>query len=328
MQELATPEVAARDTTSQAEEEAHSPTPQEESGQTTARCAPVASTLELLEWDKLSAQVAGFAGTASAREMLRRDGLPLPQAREGSERLLAETREAWAIEQRLAKPLELRGFHDLTMPVSLAQKGGVLDGEQLAKLASSLATASTLSKQLRDATADSAASNDDSAQLGLLADLLNAVPLQAELRRELGAAIDEAGEVRDSASPTLGELRYAMREMATSTRRALGAIIAKKSDALATSQPVYRGERFLLQVIAKQKHRNMVKVAPWQRPSSAPAPNQGAPGGPLAARHSQGGPRPLGSQPRPQLLERAASKVADFTAFDHLGTVSRGRCAT
>ena len=34
-----------------------------------------------------------------------------------------------------------------------------------------------------------------------------------------------------------------------------GAIIAKKSDALATSQPVYRGERFLLQVIAKQKHR-------------------------------------------------------------------------
>jgi len=141
------------------------------------------------------------------------------------------------------------------MPVSLAQKGGVLDGEQLAKLASSLATASTLSKQLRDATADSAASNDDSAQLGLLADLLNAVPLQAELRRELGAAIDEAGEVRDSASPTLGELRYAMREMATSTRRALGAIIAKKSDALATSQPVYRGERFLLQVIAKQKHR-------------------------------------------------------------------------
>ena len=36
-----------------------------------------------------------------------------------------------------------------------------------------------------------------------------------------------------------------------------------------------------------------------------------------AARHSQSEARPLGSQPRPQLLERAASKVADFTAFDH-----------
>ena len=47
-------------------------------------------------------------------------------------------------------------------------------------------------------------------RLCLLAELLNAVPLQAELRRELGAAIDEAGEVRDSASPTLGELRYVL----------------------------------------------------------------------------------------------------------------------
>ena len=61
--------------------------------------------------------------------MLRSTGLPLPQTREGSQRLLAETREAWQIEQRLAKPLELRGFHELTASVTLAQKGGVLDGE-------------------------------------------------------------------------------------------------------------------------------------------------------------------------------------------------------
>ena len=37
-----------------------------------------------------------------------------------------------------------------------------------------------------------------------------------------------------------------------------------------------------------------------------------------AARHSQGGPRSLGSQPRPQLLELATSKAAHFTAFDRL----------
>ena len=177
MQELATPEVAAGNTGSLLdEEEAHGTTP-EAVGQTTEQCAPVASTLQLLEWEKLSAQVAGFAGTARAREMLRRDGLPLPQARDGSERLLAETREAGAIEQQLAKPLELRGFHDLSMSVSLAQKGGVLGGEELAKLASSLTTAVALSKQLRDAT-DAA---EESVQLGLLADLLNAVPLQAKL---------------------------------------------------------------------------------------------------------------------------------------------------
>ena len=40
-----------------------------------------------------------------------------------------------------------------------------------------------------------------------------------------------------------------------------------------------------------------------------------------AARHSQGEPRPLGSQPRPQLLELATSKVAHFTACVHAGDI-------
>ena len=38
-----------------------------------------------------------------------------------------------------------------------------------------------------------------------------------------------------------------------------------------------------------------------------------------AARHSQGGARPVGPQPRPPLLERAASNVAHFTALDRSG---------
>ena len=40
---------------------------------------------------------------------------------------------------------------------------------------------------------------------------------------------------------------------------------------------------------------------------------------PRTARHSRGGPRPLGSQPLPQLLKLAASKVAHFTAFVYPG---------
>ena len=35
--------------------------------------------------------------------------------------------------------------------------------------------------------------------------------------------------------------------------------------------------------------------------------------------HSQGEPRPRGTQPLPRVLELAASRAADFTAFDHLG---------
>ena len=38
-----------------------------------------------------------------------------------------------------------------------------------------------------------------------------------------------------------------------------------------------------------------------------------------AARHSQGEASPLGAQPLPRVLERAASQAAYFTAFDHSG---------
>ena len=38
-----------------------------------------------------------------------------------------------------------------------------------------------------------------------------------------------------------------------------------------------------------------------------------------AARHSQEEAEPLGAQPRPRVLERAASKAADFSAFDPSG---------
>ena len=41
-----------------------------------------------------------------------------------------------------------------------------------------------------------------------------------------------------------------------------------------------------------------------------------------AARHSQEEACPLGAQPLPRVLERSASKAADFTGFDHSGTVA------
>ena len=42
----------------------------------------------------------------------------------------------------------------------------------------------------------------------------------------------------------------------------------------------------------------MLKVAPWQRPSSAPAPPQDAPGGPVQLGTPRARPRPLGPQPQ------------------------------
>ena len=77
--------------------------------------------------------------------------------------------------------------------------------------------------------------------------------------------------------------------------------------------------------VAGEKECSMVKVAPWQRPSSAPAPPQGAPdsSGWLSAPRGEAGP--LGAQPPPRVLERAAFKVAHVTAFDHVGMGGAGQ---
>ena len=61
---------------------------------------------------------------------------------------------------------------------------------------------------------------------------------------------------------------------------------------------------------------------PRWHPSSAPATPQSARGGPVQLGTSRVAPRPLGSQPSPQVLELAASKVADLTAFDLIRQVS------
>ena len=59
------------------------------------------------------------------------------------------------------------------------------------------------------------------------------------------------------------------------------------------------------------------KCPPWRCPcASAPAPPRGAPCGSLQFGTPRVEARPVGSQPQPQLLELAAPKVADFTAFD------------
>ena len=68
-----------------------------------------------------------------------------------------------------------------------------------------------------------------------------------------------------------------------------------------------------LQLLAHQV-RSMVKVAPLAVPQLGSCTSSGRAWRLCAARHSQGEARPVGSQPRPQLLERAAFEVACLTA--------------
>ena len=218
---------------------------------------PTRTTLELLEWPRLSAQVASLASTRAAKSLLE-DGLPVNYTREESEVLQQETEEAFTLEQILVRPIELRGFSDIAPLVTHATKGGELDGESLVAIGESLVAAAGLLKVLRS-TASDATKGTDTLQredsISVLPSLFDGIPEQAALRRAISEAIDEAGKVRDSADPALGDLRFARREVATAARRELGRLIQLKSEALASTAASIRDDRFVLQVQAKQKHR-------------------------------------------------------------------------
>ena len=95
----------------------------------TAEVDPEAVTLDLLEWNRLSGQVASLAGTRHARDLLT-EGLPVALSREESEVLHVEMEEAYLLEHVRAKSIELRGFVDIRPLVTHATKGGSLDAVQ------------------------------------------------------------------------------------------------------------------------------------------------------------------------------------------------------
>ena len=66
-------------------------------------------------------------------------------------------------------------------------------------------------------------------------------------------------------------------------------------------------------------HRSTVKVPLFAVPQLGSCASSGHAWRLRAARHSQEEAGPLGAQPLPLLLERAASKAAHFPAFDHAG---------
>mmetsp|Transcript_9579 Transcript_9579/g.18740 ORF Transcript_9579/g.18740 Transcript_9579/m.18740 type:complete len:940 (-) Transcript_9579:175-2994(-) len=215
-----------------------------------ALTAPEATTLELLEWPRLSRQVAAFASTRQGRAAIGA-GLAVPADQAESETLQQETAEAHFIEQQLNRPIELRGFGDIAPLVSLAGKGGVLTGSELSTVCESLATAATLIRSFRDIQAEE---TQDTQRLQLLPALFDGIPEQAELRRAIKDAVDESGSVRDTAAASLGELRFAIRELSAATKRELTALMQRKGDALASRTITRRDSRFVIQVPAKQRH--------------------------------------------------------------------------
>ena len=191
--------------------------------------------LELLEWPRLAEHVASFASTVAGRQLCRQ--LPLAPSPEASRRLLAETTELLALDGLTEGGLSFQGVADLRRTLAICLKGGTASGEELLAVATTLAAARRLRRQIEDPQLRPVTS-------ALVADL-RTLP---ELEQRLHFCLEESGRVADRASPALADLR-----------RQLIAVRSERRDRL---QELLRRAAALLQdnVIAERNGRPVLAV--------------------------------------------------------------------
>jgi DNA mismatch repair protein MutS2 len=154
-------------------------------------------TLSVLEYPKILARLADFCDFSASAD-LARSLQPTPDFEEACVRL-AETSEARAL--LVTSDLTIGGAHDIREQVDLAKHGGVLDPKELLDVLATL----TSMRELRRFFGKHAEASPH------LADIACRLPAPAGVIESISRCISDNGEVADSASPKLYDLRRQVR---------------------------------------------------------------------------------------------------------------------
>ena len=193
--------------------------------------------LELLEWPRLAQHLAGFASTALGRQ--RCLALPLAPSPEASARLLAETTELIALDGLTEGGLSFQGVADFSRTLQICSKGGTASGDDLLAVATTLAAARRLRRQI-----------DDPALRPVCSALVDDLRTLPELEQRLHFCVEESGRVADRASPALGELRRQLAAVRLERRDRLNALMRSFAALLQDTVVAERNGRPVLAVKA------------------------------------------------------------------------------
>jgi DNA mismatch repair protein MutS2 len=197
-------------------------------------------TLELLEWHRLCQHLSTFAATKLGAIVAR--ALPIPTTLEESKELLAQTKEVYQLESLLTTGLSFEGIQDIGDSLERAELQGILSGEELLSIATTLAGARNLRRLI-----------DNQEDIPIFAELVAELRTYPELEQEIHRCIDERAQVTDRASQKLGEIREYLRKSRGQITQKLHNIIQAKSGALQEPIITQRGSRYVIPVKAPQK---------------------------------------------------------------------------
>jgi DNA mismatch repair protein MutS2 len=197
-------------------------------------------TLDLLEWNRLCQHLATFAATKLGVTAAR--NLVIPSDRPTSQGLLAQTREIYNLEQKLNSGWTFDGIRDIGEALERSRIGGMLSGEELLNLATTLAGVRKLRRII-----------DAEAELVTLNELITDLRTYPELEQEIHHCIDDRGDVADRASPKLSGIRSQIKELRERIYQTLNGIIQRQSGAIQEAVITQRVDRFVIPVKAPQK---------------------------------------------------------------------------
>ncbi len=197
-----------------------------------------AETLNLLEWPRLCRHLATFTatniGTVAAQQ------LQIPRHIEESQALLMQTVEAAQLEST-GGGLLFGGIRDIGIALERSQVQGILSGDELLEIATTLAGARRLRRQI-DA-------QDVPVLQALVADLRTFPDLEQEIHR----CIDDRGQVADRASDQLAGVRQQLKVVRDRIYSKLQHIIQRQSGAVQEALITQRSDRFVIPVKADRK---------------------------------------------------------------------------
>ncbi|TDL77425.1 endonuclease MutS2 [Rhodococcus qingshengii] len=202
-------------------------------------------TLKVLEFTKVRDQLIEHAASSLGIDKLKR--LVPSTDFEEVVKLQAETDEASTV-LRIKGIVPLSGIHDIRAHIKRSVIGGVLSSHELIQVASTIRASRQMKRFIEDIA-------EERTEIPILLEQVDRIIPLVNLEESIRYAIDESGEVLDSASELLRTLRHQLRSNEARVREKLESMIRSSNAAkmLSDSIVTIRNDRFVIPV--KQEYR-------------------------------------------------------------------------
>ena len=203
-------------------------------------------TLKVLEFTKVRDQLIEHAASSLGIDKLKR--LVPSTDFEEVVKLQAETDEASSV-LRIKGNVPLSGIHDIRAHIKRSVIGGVLSSHELIQVASTIHASRQMKRFIENIA-------EERTEIPILLEKVDRIIPLVNLEESIRYAIDESGEVLDSASELLRTLRHQLRSNEARVREKLESMIRSSNAAkmLSDSIVTIRNDRFVIPV--KQEYRS------------------------------------------------------------------------